>query len=195
VTFNKVHPPATLSKKKLLQFLNALRSLEGTFIEETKRGKQRGRLFLRRPQGQFGQVRLVYRYALSIKPRLELLSEGKTLHILDYKNRTHETVGLEATPLLLLLRPQIRFGNLLQAEEPWFNGQHFVCRLKDPSQPEAYVELFLRPLKTGKDAFFLEGWRIRDLQMNETRITFEEVRLNQPSNTPFVVPTNFQEGS
>ncbi len=156
---------------RIERYLNAIRSLEADFVQESPDGQvAHGRLMLARP----GRLRFEY----SDGTPLLLVSNGKVLTFIDYSVGQVTRWPINDTPLGLLVRERIDLaaaGAVLNAVES-ADARRLLVTVRDPAHPER--GLLTLSFLDRSQGLRLEGWEVVDAQGTVTRVTLENIRLN-----------------
>lgn len=141
-------------------------TMSGEFLQFGPKGQQNGgKFYLSRP----GKIRFTYEEPSSI----EVISNGKSVAVLNKKLKTFQSYPLKATPLKLLLDNKININNnsiqsvkveedvttIIMGDKHLF-GNSIITLLFDPK------------------TFDLKQWTIKDAQGKETSVLIFDVQKN-----------------
>lgn len=166
-------------RKKCLQAINNIRSLEAAFYQKTKKGEISGKVFLKRAgkSGAFGNLFLSY----DAPSDLEILSTGRQIYM--HRRLTNETSRLPITssPLTVLLGRSLRLGQFVQEKALRFDKERVLWTLYDPQERDrGHVTLvFSLP------SFTLEGWHVFDAYGKTTQVVLRKTVINKKFDDHF----------
>lgn len=160
--------PAALAQVQ--QSLAATQSMTATFRQTDNKGRQlNGTLSLKRP----GKIRFAYGGGANAL----LLSDGKTLHYLDYDVGQHSKWPIAKSPLAVLLAPDpdlARIATLLPSDP-----QVVLVRARDARRPEFGTLILAFARSPGAPGgLLLEGWSAIDAQNKRTTVKIDNQRFN-----------------
>jgi outer membrane lipoprotein-sorting protein len=160
---------ATLAK--INQYFNAIRTMQGRFIQFGPNGEQsEGVFFISRP----GKIRFNY----SPPVRMDVVSDGNQVAIRDNKLRTQDLYPLKRTPLRYLLADKIDLtsSNIVRkvVEEP-----DLISLVLE--QESAFGGGSLK-LIFDNQTFELRQWVVTDAQGLDTSVAVYDVELGKPAN-------------
>lgn len=160
--------PAALAQVQ--QSLAATQSMTATFRQTDARGQSlTGTLALKRP----GKIRFAYGAGTNAL----LVSDGTTLHYLDYEVGQHNKWPIAKSPLAILLssNPDLaRIATILPSDQ-----RVVLVRARDARRPEfgTLILAFTRsPAAPG--GLLLEGWSAIDAQNKRTTVKLDGQRYN-----------------
>lgn len=163
--------PAAASLAEVSAALKATTSFTAEFTQVAASGaSEHGRVTLARP----GRVRFQYDHA----PIL-VVADGRALNLIDYKVSQVSSWPIRATPLAVLLDPDLDLSRLAHVTQEDERGTQIEAA--DARHPEYGVTT----LDFARDAaapgrLRIAGWRVKDAQGNITRVTLSNIRFNVP---------------
>ena len=174
-------PAVAQSSGKLDQAVAALRgisTLKADFTQTDRSGQSiSGELTLKRP----GKIRFEYEDAANML----IVSDGKSLNLIDYEVKQVERWPISNSPLGALLDPNRdvkRYGRLLETTNP----NVVSIEVKDPKKPEYGVItlIFVRDAKA-PGGLELASWVAKDSQNKRTTVRLANQRygVSVPDST------------
>jgi outer membrane lipoprotein-sorting protein len=156
---------------KINNYFNAMRNLEGRFVQTEADAKQRkGKFYIERP----GKVRFDY----SRPSRQKIISNGRYLAVEDHDLNTTERYPVDKTPFRLLLQPEVDLARDARIAALDVGTNIVVVTLEDKD-----------PKKTGQIRLFFEWpkvqlseWIISDGQGLNTRVQLGNLVENKPAD-------------
>lgn len=151
--------------------LAATRSMTADFVQTDGKGRQiSGTVALKRP----GKIRFAYGQGVNAL----LVSDGTTLHYLDYDVKQHNKWNIAKSPLAILLSPNPELGRIARIEASE-SPQVVIVRARDARRPEfgTMVMAFQRVGGT-PGGLRLEGWTTIDAQNKRTTVRLSNQRFN-----------------
>ena len=153
--------------------IRGIQSLSADFTQTDRAGQvSSGRLLLKQP----GKIRFDY------GPRSDLLivSDGRSLYMIDYQVSQVQRWPIRNSPLGALLDPSrdiTRYGKLVQTGE----RDIVSVEVRDPDHPEyGVINLIFMREASAPAGLRLYGWVAKDAQGNRTTIRLTNLRYNQP---------------
>lgn len=160
-------------------YLNSIGSLKARFIQDSPDGKRlRGTFYLERP----GRVRFEYEGEV---PYL-IVSDGKTLNLIDYDVGQITRWPIKDTPLALLVADEINLSRdvLLENLAPGGLANFVAITARDPKRPtQGTMTLTFEQLASPAGeppGLILRAWRVIDAQGGLTRVRLVENETNIP---------------
>lgn len=155
--------------KKYEDYLNSLKTLEGTFTQTNSKGhKSHGKVYISRP----GKMRLTYHPPSS----LLIVADGKWLVTYDRENEDINYVSLDNTPAALILRPHVCFTGDVAITS--------VVRREDTTEislvRRAEADMGTLSLVFTHSPITLKEWSVIDNQGIETRVKLSALKANKP---------------
>ena len=148
-------------------YLNSLHTATATFLQDADNGGiARGRFYLQRP----GKMRFEYEPPTPIL----MVSTGNSLVYYDSLLKQTSYLPINSTPLGLLLREHVGFGNevtITKFERGPGTIRITLVETKDPDQGSLVLTFTDRPLA-------LKQWTVIDQQHKATRVTLVELRTD-----------------
>jgi outer membrane lipoprotein-sorting protein len=167
--------PAAASLAEVSAHFAALGTMKAAFTQTAASGQvARGTLTLARP----GRVR--FQYEASVP--LLIVADGRTLSMIDYEVAQVSKWPIRATPLAILLDPQVnvrKYGRLLTGANaiPGFVS----VEARDPKHPEyGALTLYFQRSSGAPGGLSLSAWRALDAQGNVTQVQLTDVRYGGP---------------
>nr|WP_294851536.1 outer membrane lipoprotein carrier protein LolA [uncultured Sphingomonas sp.] len=163
------NPAADL--KAVESSLAATSSMTANFVQTDGKGRQiAGTVALKRP----GKIRFAYGQGVNAL----LVSDGATLHYLDYDVKQHNKWAIAKSPLAVLLSPNPDLGRIAKIV-PSDSPQVIVVRARDARRPEfgTMVMAFQR-VAGAPGGLRLEGWTAIDAQNKRTTVRLSNQRFN-----------------
>lgn len=153
--------------------LKAMKTMTADFAQTAQNGKTlTGKLTLARP----GKIRFQYQPGVP----LLVVSDGRSLSMIDYQVAQVSRWPIKSTPLGVLLDPDrdpARFARVLPAADP----NRVIIEAKDPKHPEyGVMTLAFRRDGAGPAGLILQGWTVLDAQNNRTTVQLSNQRFNVP---------------
>lgn len=153
--------------------LKAMKTMTADFSQTGQNGKTlTGKLTLARP----GKIRFQYQPGVP----LLVVSDGKSLTMIDYQVAQVSRWPVRSTPLGVLLDPDrdpARFAKVIPTADP----TRLVVEAKDPKHPEyGVMTLAFRKSGAGPAGLVLQGWTVLDAQNNRTTVTLTGQQFNVP---------------
>ncbi|MEJ2124406.1 MAG: outer-membrane lipoprotein carrier protein LolA [Alphaproteobacteria bacterium] len=155
--------------QKINDYFNAMKNLEGDFLQTEPDGKRKkGKFYLERP----GKVRFDY----ALPSRQKIISDGKYLAIEDHDLRTTDRHAIESTPFRMLLTKTVdllKDSTVLALDA---TPDAMIITLEDKkSSMGGQIRLFFT-----WPEIQLKEWLVTDAQGLTTRIELGNVVLNKP---------------
>lgn len=161
--------------------LKALDSLTADFTQIADTGAvAKGRMTLARP----GKIRFDY----EPKSPLLVVSDGRTLSMVDYDVAQVSRWPVKETPLALLLDPDSTLKTRARLAPADQTPRGYVAVVgQDPKRPEyGAITLYFAQSAQGPAGLLLSGWRVLDGQGRTTTVQLTNVTINPPvSKTAF----------
>lgn len=151
--------------------LAATSSMAADFVQTDGKGRQiSGTVVLKRP----GKIRFAYGQGVNAL----LVSDGTTLHYLDYDVKQHNKWNISKSPLAVLLSPNPDMGRIAKIEASQ-SPQVVIVRARDARRPEfgTMVMAFQR-IAGAPGGLRLEGWTTIDAQNKRTTVRLSNQRFN-----------------
>lgn len=163
------NPAADL--KAVESSLAATSSMTANFVQTDGRGRQiAGTVALKRP----GKIRFAYGQGVNAL----LVSDGSTLHYLDYDVKQHNKWAIGKSPLVVLLSPNPDLGRIAKIV-PSDSPQVVVVRARDARRPEfGTMVLAFQRAPGAPGGLRLEGWTAIDAQNKRTTVRLSNQRFN-----------------
>ena len=151
--------------------LAATSSMTANFVQTDGKGRKiAGTLALKRP----GKIRFAYGQGVNAL----LVSDGATLHYLDYDVKQHSKWSIGKSPLAVLLSPQPDLGRIAKIV-PSDSPQVVVIRARDARRPEfGTMVMACQRVAGAPGGLRLEGWTAIDAQNKRTTIRLSNQRFN-----------------
>ena len=173
-------PPVTLSSEQISLigningYLNALKSLEGRFVQTDHRNERlRGRFYVQRP----GRLRFDY----ASPSKLRIVSDGEYLAVEDHDLKTVDKFPLDATPILLFLGEDVNLMRDAVILEMRQDDSGVAVTLVDKSgNSGGQVQLFFK-----RPTLELYEWVITDAQGLDTRIQLADLARGDKKSDDF----------
>ena len=169
--------PAAQQLEAIESYLNSIISLKARFIQDGPDGKRvQGTFYLERP----GRVRFEYEEGV---PYL-IVSDGKTLNLIDYDVGQITRWPIKDTPLALLVAERIDLSRdvLLEEIAPGGLANLVAITARDPKKPtQGTLTLTFEQLASpagGPPRLILRGWRVIDAQGGLTTVRLLENETN-----------------
>lgn len=173
---------ADLSKKeikewenKVFPYINGIKTLKATFIQETSRQEPvKGTFWLnKQSKEKYGKMRLAY-----LPPsKITYWADGKHLYQYDKAVDEVTTHPLENTPAFFLLQKDIKMTRDFYIKEADIRqnllGITFVQRGYEDTM-EFTVFFKVKPF------LLLHGWIVKDNQNNFTQVLLQDIQINIP---------------
>ncbi|MBY0264269.1 MAG: outer membrane lipoprotein carrier protein LolA [Holosporales bacterium] len=166
-------------RKKLIQHIESIDTLEAEFQETGPEGEATGRIFLKRPNSKnpkgFGSIKFIYN-----PPKLvEIVSCDGRVYVANHKTKEIDhNEPLSSTPLFILLRAEIRLGDLAIEKELKEEGGFIYWTLtKESTTEEEHPEITFI-FESGSMEFI--GWTIHDLTGKETMVRLSGIKKGIP---------------
>lgn len=153
--------------------LEAMKTMTADFSQTGQNGRTlTGKLTLARP----GRIRFQYQPGVP----LLVVSDGRSLTMIDYQVAQVSRWPVRSTPLGVLLDPSrdpARFARVLPSADP----NRLNVEAKDPKHPEyGVMTLSFRKDGAGPAGLVLQGWTVLDAQNNRTTVLLSNQRFNVP---------------
>ena len=164
--------PAYASLSQVAEHLKATQTMTADFTQTAANGSvARGKLVIARP----GKVRFEY------EPRVPLLivSDGRTLAMIDYEVAQVSKWPIRNSPLAVLLDPSVDLTKYARElnDMPGLIG----IEAKDRKHPEyGTIMLYFAADRQAPGGLSLAAWRVFDAQGNSTQVQLSNVRFNVP---------------
>lgn len=153
--------------KRVAGYFNEIRTLKGRFLQVGPEGNAaEGQIWLRRP-GRF-------RFEFDPPVPLLIVSDGAYIIMEDRELRSVERIPLSATPLDLLLRETVDFGEGVGISRVERGAAILRITLFEPSRPKE-GEL---TLVFGDKPLEFAGWTVTDAQGKTTSISLSQLDFN-----------------
>jgi outer membrane lipoprotein-sorting protein len=169
--------PEVQQLEAIESYLNSINSLKARFIQDGPDGKRvHGTFYLERP----GRVRFEYEEEV---PYL-IVSDGKTLNLIDYDVGQITRWPIKDTPLALLVSDEIDLSRdvLLEEIAPGGLANFIAITARDPKKPaQGTLTLTFEQLvgPTGEASrLILRAWRVIDAQGGLTTVRLLENEAN-----------------
>lgn len=145
-------------------YLNALKDLEGRFVQTDPRNEQtRGKFYIKRP----GLVRFDY----ASPSKMRIVSDGSYLSIEDHDLKTVDKFPLDATPIQLLLGEDIDLGRDAEILDMRQDENAVALVLKDKSENSGgQIQIFFK-----RPDLQLYEWVVTDVQGLDTRMQLADL--------------------
>ena len=166
-------------RQKLIQHIESIDTLQAEFQETGSEGGATGRIFLKRPHSKnskgFGSIKFLY-----TPPKfLEIVSCDGRVYVANHKTKEidHDE-PLSSTPLFILLRAEIRLGDLaIEKDLKEEDGFIYWTLTKESTTEEEHPEITFI-FESGSMEFI--GWTIHDLTGKETTVRFSGIKKGIP---------------
>lgn len=157
--------------KSVQASLSATSSMTANFVQTDGRGRSiAGSLSLKRP----GKIRFAYGQGVNAL----MVSDGTTLHYVDYDVKQHNKWAVAKSPLAILLSPNPdlgRIARILPSESPMV----VLVRARDARRPEfGTLVLAFQRVAGAPGGLRLEGWTAIDAQNKRTKVRLSNQRYN-----------------
>ncbi len=164
-------PEQIANVQKINDFFNAMKNLEGIFLQTDPDGKQKkGKFHLERP----GKLRFDY----SLPSKQKIISDGEYLAIENHDLRTTDRYALESTPFRMLLTKTVDLLNDARIISLDPTPDAMIITLEDKqSDRGGQIRLFFT-----WPEIQLKEWLITDAQGLTTRIELGDLELNKPAD-------------
>ena len=166
-------------RQRLIQYIEAIQTLEATFQEEGPQRKARGKIFLRRPPktgaSEYGKLKFLYEDPVG----LVVVSVGGTVYVCNTQTQTQETTPLSSTPLFVFMRSEVRLGDAAVEKRLSRVGDRIHWVLADADAPDGSQSHQLT-LIFSPSPLALVGWSIQDPTGQKTHVTLECVTAGHP---------------
>ncbi len=157
--------------KEISKQMNENKALSGEFIQTGPNGQTtKGTFYLKRP----GQMRFKYKEPSAI----DIISDGKSVAVINKQLETQDLLPLKKTPLRYLLRRKLNLNKIDSIKNVGLLGNNIVVIIEDP---EAFNESRLR-LFFNKDNYNLEQWIVTDAQGLDTSVELIGVKPDKNIN-------------
>lgn len=160
--------------KGINQYFNAIRTMEGDFIQFGPYGDQsEGVFFLERP----GKIRFHYRPPV----RVDLIADGRSVLVRDMSAKTEDLYPLNRTPLRYLLAANVDLTSQTIVKQVVEEQDLFSVVLDDNNNPaDGKITLIFDKL-----SYELRQWVITDPQGLDTSVAIYNVETGKPANPTY----------
>lgn len=153
--------------------LRAMKTMTADFTQIGQNGQTlSGKLTLARP----GKIRFQYQPGVP----LLVVSDGRSLTMIDYQVAQVSRWPVKNTPLGVLLDPErdpSRYARVVATADP----SMLVVEAKDNKHPEyGVMTLAFRKSASAPAGLILQGWTVLDAQNNRTTVQLSNQRFNVP---------------
>jgi outer membrane lipoprotein-sorting protein len=168
----------TNSVKKVNEYFNSMRTLQGSFVQTGADGEvMKGKFMMKRPG--------MFRFDYSRPSRQVIVSDGTYLSIQDLDLKNEDRVALDQTPFRVLLRKDVDLLRDALIKEVQEDGISLQLALEDKS-PDTPGRIHL-VLAKGPE-LQLKEWTTTDAQGLDTHVEVEDVEKdNQIDASHFVI--------
>ena len=162
--------PASATLAELTRHLESTRTMTADFSQAAADGSvTTGTLYLQRP----GKIRFQYQKGVP----LLVVSNGKSLDVVDYEVRQVQKYPIGETPLSVLLDPKADLGKFAEVKSSTKDA--LIVEARDRKHPEyGIITIYLRRKASAPGGLSLAGWNVVDSQGNTTRVTLSDVKFN-----------------
>lgn len=180
-------PPIVLTSEQISllarinAYLNTLINVEGRFVQTDHRNEEtRGKFYVRRP----GRLRFDY----SSPSKLRIVSDGEYLSIEDHDLNTIDKFPLDATPIQLLLGPDVNLTRDAIILDMKQDDTAVVVTLQDRSGSAAgQLQLYFK-----RPELELYEWVITDAQGLDTRIQLADLTSGEEKEDTFFAASDIE---
>lgn len=160
-------------------YLKRVKSLEADFSQMAPNGNiTQGKMYMQRP----GKIRFDY----GKDAKLLVVSDGKTLSMIDYEIGQVTRWPVKDTPLNVILGETMDFKGMRTRIVPTPDGQEDTVALmaEDPKKPEmGVITVYFREMKDSKTkrniGLMATHWVVLDAQGQVTRIALSNQQVNK----------------
>jgi outer membrane lipoprotein-sorting protein len=164
--------------QKLTAYFNEMGDMKGAFQQTTPDGKKlRGKIYVKRPN--------LFRFEYNLPSKQLIISDGKSMIIIDRDLKTDDRWDLERTPFRVVLRKDVdlvRDARILEVGE---TDERIHVILQDKT-PDTVGKLKLQFLK--KPALELKEWVTTDSQGLDTKVELVEFAKADKLDEKLFVP-------
>lgn len=164
--------------KAVKHYFKTVKTLQATFLQRNSDGSNiEGMLSMERP----GRIRFDY----GKDSTMLIVSDGKTLNMVDYEIGKVTRWPVNDTPLKILLDSELDLTGAGASILPNINGIDDIIELvaSNPEKPEqGEVTLYFRVDTRLEEGLVLDSWRVIDTKYQETRVALLNNMVNAELN-------------